>query len=215
MKVTAESLAYWYLRLNGFLTIRNFIVHAEWRREGVGTDADIVGARFPFRCEMVRRPLVDDEGFCTDDRRLSLVIAEVKTGQCALNGPWTNPDRQNVQKVLAAIGVYSPEKLEDVSAGLYASGTYEDDNCAASLVAFGSKENAALREQYPAVRQVLWRQVKAFIHQRFANYLMEKAWHQTWEPDGQHLYELAGLEQNSERFCDLVEVVPERGTGEP
>jgi hypothetical protein len=60
MKVTAESVAYWYLRLNGCLTITNFIVHPEWRREGVGTDADILGVRFPHRREMMRRPLVDD-----------------------------------------------------------------------------------------------------------------------------------------------------------
>ena len=29
MRISAESLAYWYLPLNGFLGIRNFIVHPD------------------------------------------------------------------------------------------------------------------------------------------------------------------------------------------
>jgi hypothetical protein len=206
MRVTGESLAYWYLRLNGCLTIRNFIVHPEWRRDGVGTDADIVGIRFPHRQEMMRRPLVDDEWFGAYDRHLLLVIAEVKTGQCHLNGPWTTAERRNVQKVLAAIGVYPKVKLDGVAAGLYRDGFHEDGDDVAALVAFGSTENGELRERYPRVRQVLWPQVKRFIHQRFADYLREKAWHQTWDEVGESLYALVERERDVERFCQLVEV---------
>jgi hypothetical protein len=35
---------------------------------------------------------------------IDVAIAEVKTSRCTLNGPWTRQDRQNVQRVLAAIG---------------------------------------------------------------------------------------------------------------
>ncbi len=207
MKVTPESLAYWYLRLNGCLTIRNFIVHPEWQREGVGTDADIVGVRFQHRREMMRRPLVDDGWFSAYDRHLLLVIAEVKTGQCHLNGPWTNSERRNVQKVLAAMGVYPAVKLDLVAAGLYKDGLHQDGDHVAALVAFGSRESVELRHRYPRVPQVLWPQVKRFIHQRFSEYLREKAWHQTWDIAGEDLYTLVKGERDVERFCQLVEIV--------
>lgn len=36
-------------------------------------------------------------------RRPMVVLSEVKTGQCSLNGPWTDPERHNMQKVLAPV----------------------------------------------------------------------------------------------------------------
>ena len=45
-----EKVAYWYLRLNGFLQIENFVVHPE-RRGGQRTDADLLAVRFPYRAE--------------------------------------------------------------------------------------------------------------------------------------------------------------------
>jgi len=209
MRVTAESLAYWCLRLNGCLTITNFIVHPEWKREGVGTDADIVGVRFPHRREMMRRPLVDDPWFTTHDRLL-LVIPEVKTGCCALNGPWTNPDRGNVRKVLAAMGVCPDSQLDRVAAALSAEGVHSDADRVASLLAFGSCESPQLRQRYPQVPQVLWPQVKRFIHARFVHYLREKAWRQTWDAVGEYLYELVKRVRDVERFCQVLEVLPER-----
>lgn len=61
LQVTPEDFAYWYLRLNGFLNIRNFIVHPESNGEGVGTDADILGVRFAHRRELQRCPFEDEQ----------------------------------------------------------------------------------------------------------------------------------------------------------
>jgi hypothetical protein len=47
-----EKVAYWYLRLNGFFQIENFVVHPE-RRGGQRTDADLLAIRLPFRAERV------------------------------------------------------------------------------------------------------------------------------------------------------------------
>jgi hypothetical protein len=45
----AEQLVYWYLRLNGFFPITNFVLHhgAEHRT----SDADLVAVRFPYVSE--------------------------------------------------------------------------------------------------------------------------------------------------------------------
>jgi hypothetical protein len=42
--LNAESLAYWYFRLNGFFAIPNFVVHPE-RGVGQRTDIDVLGVR--------------------------------------------------------------------------------------------------------------------------------------------------------------------------
>ncbi|WP_256806808.1 hypothetical protein [Bradyrhizobium sp. Bra64] len=108
-----EKVAYWYFRLNGFFQIENFVVHPE-RRGGQRTDADLLAVRFPFRAE---RLFDDPNDIMADDVQqlalsgdlIDLVIAEVKTNQpCTLNGPWTRQDRQNVHRVLAAVGCLPP-----------------------------------------------------------------------------------------------------------
>jgi hypothetical protein len=48
VEISSERLAYWFLRLNGFLTIYNFIVHPEEADLRGGypqqTDVDVMGA---------------------------------------------------------------------------------------------------------------------------------------------------------------------------
>jgi hypothetical protein len=154
----------------------------------------------------MQRPLEDDDWFRQWDGRLLLVIAEVKTGECALNGPWTNSERRNVQRVLAAVGIHSPDERDRVAEDLYNSGIHSDGNEVAALVVFGDRQSTRLRQVYPAVPQILWRQVKSFIHKRFSNYLVEKAWHAPWENEGERLYELVERVRDVTRFCELVQV---------
>jgi hypothetical protein len=96
-----ERVAYWYLRLNGFLQIENFVVHPA-RHGSQRTDAGLLGVRFRHRSEFLydqSDPMVDDERLrlspCFDD----IVITEVKTNQqCTLNGPWTKSERKNAAR---------------------------------------------------------------------------------------------------------------------
>ena len=77
MQITAEQLAYWYLRLNGFLTVQNFIVHPDSGSEQ-RTDADVLGVRFPYRAELKPKPMIDDEPFTHIKDKPFIAIAEVK-----------------------------------------------------------------------------------------------------------------------------------------
>ena len=63
MKIKTDDLAYWFFRLNGFLSIVNFVVHKDTRSEAGGTDADILGVRFPYRAELFERPMPDYREF--------------------------------------------------------------------------------------------------------------------------------------------------------
>jgi hypothetical protein len=124
-----EKVAYWYFRLNGFFQIENFVVHPA-RRGGQRTDADLLAVRFPHRAERLFD--VPNDIMADDERRLALsrdwtdvVIAEVKTNQpCTLNGPWTREDRQNVHRVLAAIGCLPPDHIEQAARDIYPAGVH-------------------------------------------------------------------------------------------
>ena len=185
--VSSEDLAYWFLRLNGCLTIRNFLLHPP-RRGGLRTDADIVGVRFPHRREydMIDHPLFEGS------RRLEFVVAEVKANQsCSLNGPWTQPQRKNINHLLESIGPLPPGDSSKAAERLYATGTYENEWFRGRLFTFGIAESEALRRTYPKVPQLTWADVLEFLHHRFRNHKNQKKDHHQWDAAGQLLCESA------------------------
>ena len=74
--INPEHLAYWYFRLNGFMTTVNFVVHPD---EGCEqrTEVDLLGVRFPHRAELLSQPMPDDTPFIQETKRPYVVIAEV------------------------------------------------------------------------------------------------------------------------------------------
>jgi len=158
MDISSEQLAYWYLRLNGFLTIQNFIVHPD-TGSGQRTDADILGVRFPHRAELTSNPMVDDEPFTLMKDKPYIIIAEVKSGMCSLNGPWTAPQKENLQRVLRAIGAYPEKDIETVAKTVYTSGVFSDDAYHLTLACFGKSANSEISKNFPAVPQILWDKV--------------------------------------------------------
>lgn len=207
LKISTENLAYWYLRLNGFLTIRNFIVHTEWRRDSP-TDADIIGVRFPYRKELQERPLEDDKWIKSYSKCLLLIIAEVKRGLCRLNGPWTDPCRRNVNKVLEAIGLFAEYRIETVAQELYQRGSHCTDDQVVLLVAFGDRKNTELSKDRPEVKQILFSTTLDFIYNRFSVYWREKSWHQPWDCVGEGLFKLAKDMKDAASFAKNIQLVP-------
>lgn len=75
-----EELAYWYLRLNGFFPITNFVIHSRPHH----AEADILAIRPPNVSEEIRvgRKLVCDNEIVSDgeESKNIFVYCEVKTG---------------------------------------------------------------------------------------------------------------------------------------
>ena len=191
--LTAEAVAAWYLRLNGFLMWTNFVVHPSGRGSQ-RTDADIVGVRFPFRGELgdSREGLLQDDGaMALSNTHVELILAEVKTGLCDLNASWTDPQRENVQRVLRAVGCLQDDEVPRAAAGVYDRGEFVDATRALRirLLAIGERENPRLAER--GVLQVCWPQVATFLHQRFRTYARQKADVQQWDDVGRALKESA------------------------
>jgi len=203
MKIDPECLAYWYLRLNGFLTITNFLVHAETKRDR-STEVDILAVRFPFRAENLTRPMIDDKIFTEHGERICLVIAEVKSGRCELNGPWRDPKARNMEKVLAAIGMLPQSCMRTVADSLYQSGYFQDDKHLLSLLCIGRYPNEALLDSLSLVHQVTFDHMLRFIHGRLVEYLNVKVQHEQWDRDGKALWDTVNSNPGIEDFLRVV-----------
>jgi hypothetical protein len=185
---TLDSVAEWFLRLNGFFTVLNFVVHPVEPDEGTvqRTDADVLGVRFPNREEIVGgNPLTDHPAFQESSRQM-LVIAEVKTGRCRMNGPWTQREDENVFNVLRSFGNFAPVALKEVSDALYQTGYFQSDHFEAKLLCFGATRSGDLPD---GVLQFTWDQVFGFIHDRYKAFWRVKCQNQQWPPIGRFLWD--------------------------
>lgn len=186
-----EVLAQWYLRLNGFMTILNFVLHPR-RRGGQRTDADIVGVRFPHRAEFPEGSDSDEAVFAAARKPL-LLIAEVTRAECKLNGPWTKPASGNVNAVLAALGVFPLEEIPLVARELYQNGRTDQPTMICSLFCIGNAPSSTVRSQFPAVPQATWAEVLSFIWRRFRAHRAIKTDISQWDETGQQLWRLSSL----------------------
>ncbi|MBS1720440.1 MAG: hypothetical protein JST35_08345 [Armatimonadetes bacterium] len=180
-----ERLAYWYLRLNGFLTIENFVVHDDMTANQ-RTDADILAVRFGNRSENLTKPMVDDQRVIDSSHFCNVVIAEIKSTDCALNGPWTNQRDRNVERVLSAVGVVPANLLYDAACAIYKSGRFEMDGVMIRLMAFGDVRSRIT----PEVEQVTFDEMIGFIWERFREYNLQKKSIGNWAPDGREMRQL-------------------------
>src|SRR5882672_531543 len=99
-----EWLSLWYLRLNGYFTLPNFIAHG---RSGPLTEVDVLGARFPHSTE-----LKDDPVLKIPQAGVDIVFAEAKRKTIEkLNGPWSSPDKGALDYVLRRIGVVPTDEV--------------------------------------------------------------------------------------------------------
>ena len=205
MIIDPERLAFWYLRLNGFLTITNFLVHPETRRD-YSTEVDVLGVRFPFRAENMTRPMKDYDLFTKERKRVYLVIAEVKNSACGLNGPWAKREARNMEKVLAAIGVFPRDDESRVAESLYTQGRFVDDRHILTLLCIGRSPSSDLEERYPLVPQLTFDAILRFIHGRLVDYLNEKAQHEQWDRYGKALWNTVDSFRDLSDFLQAVEV---------
>ena len=175
-----EQLALWYLRLNGYFVIPNFIAHGDG---GPRTDVDALGVRFPHSKEYPD----DVQQLQIPPKKIDIVFAESKAGRCKLNGPWKNgDDRQALEYVLRRVSICeSDSSIQAAATRLYAEQRQETADYLIRIVCFGSKTNGRL----PRVTQVLWPVVPSFINRRFKTYLDQKAEHQHWDTFGKYLWD--------------------------
>lgn len=211
----SEQVASWYFRLNGYLTTTNFVLHPDMGTVQ-RTDVDIVCVRFPWRRETAGKELIDEKWVRSLGQTLSVVIAEVKEGQCKLNGPTRDPERENLQRVLRALGTFQDQDVDAVAKALYSRGRWQNQSggchCCVCLCCIGSSQNHQLAVGFPECQQITWGEIAMFIHHRFMCHMDHKKQHQQWDDVGNHLWKLA----TTLSFADFEEkLFAELKTGRP
>lgn len=191
-----DRLAYWYLRLNGYLVWENFVVHPD-TGSNQRTDADIVGVRFKHREDTLDRRLEDDPAIVCDDKFVDVVITEVKRSQCALNGPWTRREDRNVDRVLKALGCFHPGQIEEAARHIYERGKFHSEMVSCRLLAIGERPGELA---IPMEQQLLFPRIIAFTYARLTTFLRQKSSVSNWDPDGQQLRRFAEECSSSEEF---------------
>lgn len=203
-----EDVAYWYFRLNGFFQIENFVVHPS-RRGSQRTDADLLAVRFPHRAER----LIDDPddimqddvaGIGLEDDLVDILIVEIKASRCALNGPWTEDERENVHRVLAAIGCFPPHLIHEAAHAIYREGVYRKPPLRVRLIAVGRYRDDELLERFPEVKQLVWEEMLSFIWDRFNKYRRQKTQVQQWNHTGRRLRMLASSSERDEFIAQAL-----------
>jgi hypothetical protein len=185
----AEDLAYWYLRLNGFLCLRNFLVHGDRRGED-RTKIDVVGVRFRHRREHLNRPMIDDDWIERPGRTI-VVFCDAKTGAQDFNPTWMNQPRRIMESFLALVGVIPKEHWEQVAHELYGSGRSEPSSdllITALLIHHDPQRRVLLRWKSAEVVQL--EHALRFVHRRFKAYDVIKSSHEQWERSGHSLWAL-------------------------
>lgn len=184
-----ERLAYWYFRLNGFTTTENFVLHPDDGGHRQRTDADLLAVRFKHRSELLARPLPDDPRVAECGALVNVIIAEIKRGDCRLNGPWTNRESENMRRVVRSIGAVPLEVEYEVCETLYENAKWSRGDISVRLFALGEKKTTSLL--VPVDQQVTWGEIIGFCKDRFAEYSREKGDVQQWPADGKTLREAA------------------------
>jgi hypothetical protein len=136
-----------------------------------------------------------------DDHRVSLcetyanvIIAEVKKSECKLNGPWTNPEKGNMRRVLKAVGCIPEERIAEACKDLYEQGSWSSNLARIRLFALGEYKPPAIMlhggRELPAAQQLTWSEIILFIVNRLHDYRCQKSSVDQWPDDGKELRDL-------------------------
>jgi hypothetical protein len=202
--MTPETLALWYLRLNGFFTIPSYIVHPG-RSGGALTDVDVAGVRLPHRREFPPGEGGDDAELASIGRTLPLVVLlEVKTSLCNLNGPWVGPNPETVQQLVGDLGLVPVEFAAAAASSLRESGFYSDSLLAIQIACLGRETNTILGSRYPDLPQRTWNDVGRFIFARFRQYRRRKTDNRHWDEVGRALWDHFQSSGSAEVYCARI-----------
>lgn len=195
-----QKVAYWYFRLNGFLTMENFILHPD-RKGPARTDADLYGVRFPHRNEL---DMPDDTPFEKETNKPLFVLVEITCGECKLNGPWTDKDRKNVEYVLEAIGAFPQGVQKRIANAVYEQSFYDDEVREVRLVAVGRNRNEELQRTRPQLVQLFLDDMLRFIYGRFDSYERAKKDHSQWDQCGHNLWDEFRKHGDPKSFASFI-----------
>ncbi|GEM_PF-1122084 len=207
--IDPEQVAYWYFRLNGCMTITNFMLHKKGG-DGSHTDGDVVAVRFPHRQEL---DMVDADIFQADEKHQTYIqffLVEVKfrTSTPEINDSWKKP--YVIKEFLRRLGFVPEGELDNAVNALMQEGVceyinHESQVWGRSLMIANSLVDPPTESMpMPIKQQLTWEEdIIPFMFDRLHSYKRIKSNHPQWDGLGHSLYNLA-FRGNEKRFTDQV-----------
>lgn len=210
----AEEVASWYFRLNGVLQIPGFVLHSDEPRRAI-TDADLLGVRFPYSQEAIRDiRMTDDRWFSevTFPGQVLFIISEVKVSLCGVNGPWVDPERGGMEKVIRRFGFAPDELTGEIANAMYDQMFWQNDDFRMQYVSIGQRTNHDLK-RYQHLKQLTWSDLANFFFERFRSFGDLKGSHPQWKGFGRRYSNayLRGRISNVGDSTDFVKIYMKRG----
>lgn len=175
-----ETLVYWYLRLNGFFPLVDFVLHRHEETIAHSADCDVLAVRHPHTYEAVGGQITDWDpklsamGIRLDSRIIGIIV-EVKTGQD------TAESRENIRRsfcnernryAVQRLGFWPQADTVDVVDALSTGFSYQDDTFQVFKLLVADKMPPV--EQPEKWKQLSLKQVETFIVERFKKYQDQK-----------------------------------------
>ena len=183
----AESLTYWYLRLNGFFPITNFVLHQP-KGSGQSGDCDVLAIRLPDVAETIANDdqnLVrcDDEffGYCQVTLNVDTVgvIVQVKSGRYNVKRLEKSfSEDYRLMYACRRLGMFTTEEVNTVSEELTEHPYVRRRNRIVLKLLVDTerhKKNGEPKAEKPPWFRLSLEQVEAFIHERFREYKRHKS----------------------------------------
>ena len=165
-----EEHSYWYLRLNGFFPIRNFVVH---RHDGNAhrSDVDVLAVRPPLVYEEIGGQLEDWDHFLAEnvpfDRVLG-VICEVKTGAFTADQLFA---RRNLLAATQRLGFLTPAAWESAVDNLMKAPMMhlQEGTIFKLLVSEQPSHGPYLNRTLDDIRAFLRCRIERYAHEKYAS----------------------------------------------
>lgn len=165
---SSEELAYWYLRLNGFFPLTNFVVHRHQAAQH-RSDIDVLAVRLPHVFEEVGGQPTDWDPFLMGRlpfEQVVAVICEVKTGAFDREKIF-RPEQ--VKPAVARLGIWPRARVDTITEQLNAEASVASPEgvvCKLLVTEEASESESYLNRTVP--------DLETFIDDRIARYPFEK-----------------------------------------
>jgi hypothetical protein len=181
----AETMVYWYLRLNGFFPLTNFVMHKAANCKYT-TDCDILAVRFPHVFETVGGQADDwdtwfqKSGFALEQKFTGLIV-EVKTGKLGSKDVIKVFSEERLLYALQRTGFWPQDECRYIARELQTDAGYQTEgyHVAKLLISSSVPKGSGL----PPCYQLRLKVVNAFIKARMQKYKDHKEPDRMFFPD--------------------------------